>query len=187
MSWTTRFALLVALLGALVFAGVASASITTISGTGKGIERPQGDGIYTLQGTWTDSATGTNGTYAGTLNNSGDYTTCLLFVGCTPSTPPQFRLCNVVSGTITFRAPGKSFTVRFIPTSLFTLEYASFICLDPNDPSVHKVQFVLFNIGPPPFTEGFGTVDVAFGLLRGTSAEAGASGLFRDAFDFASP
>ena len=48
MSWTRLITLVVALLGALVFAGVASASI---AGTGKGIELPQGDGIYTLQGT----------------------------------------------------------------------------------------------------------------------------------------
>src|SRR5205823_10209569 len=59
MSWTRLITLVVALLGALVFAGVASASIT-ISGTGKGIERPQGDGLYALEGTWTDSASGTN-------------------------------------------------------------------------------------------------------------------------------
>src|SRR4051812_28293359 len=110
MSWTTRVALLVAFLGALVFAGVASASIT-IAGTGKGIERPQGDGIYTLQGTWTDSVTGTNGTYTGTLNNQGDYTTCLpIFAGCTPNTPPGLQHCNVVHGEIIFRAHGESVT-----------------------------------------------------------------------------
>src|SRR5438034_1513165 len=67
MSWTRRVALVLALLGALVFAGVASANI---SGTAKGIELPQGDGIYTLQGTWTDSVTGTHGTYTGTLTTA---------------------------------------------------------------------------------------------------------------------
>jgi hypothetical protein len=182
MSWTRRVALVVALLGALVFAGVASASIT-IAGTGKGIELPQGDGIYTLQGTWTDSASGTNGTYTGTLNNSGDYTTCIVVVGCTAF--PELQLCNVVSGTMTFRAPGESFTLAVIAIGPFSLQFASFICLDPNDSSVHSVHFGFVNFGPPPFTEGFpGTIDFALGSLSGTSAAAGASGLFLDRFDF---
>jgi hypothetical protein len=50
---------------------------------------------------------------------------------------------------------------------------------------MHNVQFYFFNLGPPPFTEGFGTIDGALGGLSGTSAEAGASGLFLDRFNFA--
>ena len=61
----------------------------------------------------------------------------------------------------------------------------SFICLDPNDPSVHNVQFAFENFGPPPFTEGFPeTIDLALGGVSGASAEAGTSGLFLDRFDF---
>jgi hypothetical protein len=90
MSWTTRVALVGALLWALVFAGVASAST---AGPGKGIELPQGDGIYTLQGTWTNSATGTHGAYTGTLNNSGDYRICVTPLPCS-LTPPELQHCN---------------------------------------------------------------------------------------------
>jgi len=42
----------------------------------------------------------------------------------------------------------------------------------------------LFNLSPPPFTEGFGTITGAFGNLSGTSTASGASGLFLDRFDF---
>ena len=181
MSWTRRVALVLALLGALVFAGVASANI---SGTAKGIELPQGDGIYTLQGTWTDSASGTNGTYTGTLNNSGDYTTCVVPFPCALA-PPELQHCNGVNGTMTFRAPGESFTLAWGPIEFFSMQYVSFICLDPNDSSVHNVQFAFENFGPAPFTEGFPeTINFALGSLSGTSAEAGASGLFLDRFDF---
>lgn len=170
MSWTTRVALVVALLGALVFAGVASAS----TGTAKGIELPQGDGIYTLQGTWTDSTTGTHGTYRGTLNNLGDYTTCLPQpFGCTPSTPPELQHCNVVFGGITFSAPGESFAFAIAAHPPNSFLFVSSVCLDPNDPAVHNVSLILLN-----------PVTFASGSLTGTSTEAGASGVFLDQFNF---
>ena len=108
-----------------------------------------------------------------------------MIVGCATPPPPAIQHCNVVSGTMTFRAPGKSFTLVWAPIEQFSMRYVSFICLDPNDPSVHHVQFAFENFGPPPFTEGFpGTINFAQGSLSGTSAEAGASGLFLDRFDF---
>jgi hypothetical protein len=168
MSWTRLVTLVVALLGALVFTSAASA--ITIAGTGKGIELPQGDGIYTLQGTWTDSTTGTHGTYTGTLNNSGDYTTCVLPVNCAAF--PSAQHCNIVNGEITFSAQGESFPV-FIVVRLFSMFPVSAVCLDPNDPSVHTVFLLLSNPGT-----------LAIGSLSGTSTEAGASGVLLDQFDF---
>jgi hypothetical protein len=167
MSWTRLIAFVVALLGALVFTGAASA----ITGTAKGIELPQGDGTYTLQGTWTDSVTGTNGTYTGTLNNQGDYTTCLpIFAGCTPNTPPAFQHCNLVHGEITFRAQGNSFT--FFISSLSQMSFPPSICLDPNDPSAHIVDLPLVAFEPLPTR----------GHMSGISVEAGQSGVFLDTF-----
>jgi hypothetical protein len=127
MSWITRVALVVALLGALVFAGVASAS----TGTAKGIELPQGAAF------------------------------------------PQAQHCNIVTGEITFSAPGESFPVFIVvrlPSSMFPV---SSVCLDPNDLSVHTVFLNLLNFEA-----------LAIGSISGTSTEAGASGVFLDQFNF---
>jgi hypothetical protein len=170
MSWATRAVFVLALFAALVFTGVASADI---SGTAKGIELPQGDGIYTLQGTWTDSDTGTNGTYTGTLHNSGDYTTCVPpAFGCQPWTPPEFQHCNVPSGTITFRARGaESVVINIVPMFPISFLNSSFICLDLNDPSLHHVEWLLQSFTAP-----------VLGFISGTSTEAGTSGVFLDEF-----
>jgi hypothetical protein len=167
MSCVKRVAVAVALVAALVFAGVASA----VTGTAKGIELPQGDGIYALQGTWTDSVSGINGTYTGTLVNRGDYTTCLpIYAGCQPYTPPELRHCNTVHGEITFKAQGES--VTFFISSLSFMSFPPSVCLDPNDPSAHNVNLALVEF-EPVFT---------LGHMRGTSVEAGQSGAFLDTF-----
>jgi hypothetical protein len=184
MSCSSRVALVAALLAALVCAGVASADIITISGTGKGVEVPKDDGVYALRGTWSDSATGAHGTYAGTLDNVGDYTTCIPQIfGCTPFTPPELQHCNVVRGEITFSLPGKSFSLPILP--IFSqIGIFSYICLDPNDPSLHNLHFEFYRVGPPAFTVGYGDIVFGRGTLTGTSAPAGASGVFLDRFGF---
>ena len=169
---------------ALASAGVASASID-IAGTGSGVEVRRSEGVYSLYGTWIDAATGTRGIYTGTLHNYGNYDQCWSFPnGCMDSTPPEYRHCNFpgVDATLTFRSPGKFFTIR----SYFVMQVGSFpaVCQDPDNPSVHHLYLTFPGYYPDVVSEGYGNVVNGQGRLTGTSTALGASGIFLDRFTF---
>jgi hypothetical protein len=116
---------------AVLFGGTASVRIV-----------PLPNNEYRIVGTYTDSVTGVPGSFTGTYTDfGGDYSTCLRPGGA------GLCNCNIVSGTMTLRAPGSSVTlpIRSVtPQESQVFYYPTSVCRIVGEPDTLEVNLYGF-------------------------------------------